>query len=160
MASLTITFTASADTGDIVIELDDDMNNGRSEFLYGEKAYFKVFYDPSLVLYVTSSDGVITAEGMGQDSVEDDYEFTDGTEQSVSKPIMSIIDYTWFGNNLGTIRKTGLYTFECADTPDPATKVGIARVQYASQFARYAITVGTKPYDTYSVMVSCVGKNE
>ncbi len=160
MASLSITFTASSETGDIVIELDDDRNNGKSEFLYGEKAYFKVFYDPSLVLYVTSSDGTITSEGNGQEIVEDDYEFISDSEQTVSKPIMSIVDYTWLGNSLGTISKTGLYTFECSDTPDPSNNIGVARVRYASQFARYAVTVGSKPYDTYNVVVSCVGKNE
>ncbi len=158
MATITITFTATAETGDVVIELDNEMNKGKTQFLYGEKAYFKVFYDPSLVLSVTASDGTITEEGYGQEQIEETFNFVDTNEVKVRKPILSLVETTWFGQSLGSLQKDGLFKLVASEQPNPENKVAIAKVKYVTQFKRYAIRVSNKPYDEYPVLVSVVGK--
>lgn len=160
MSSLTITFSKTgAGIENIVIEPDEEKNDGKSSFLYGEKAYFKVFADPDLELILKSTDGTLTDEGQGQEQVEEEITFLERAEQNTRKPCLSLTSYDWLGNSLASITKTGLFLIKCELTPEPAgdNGIGLARLKYNTQFKRYGIKVLEKPYDEYSVIVNITG---
>ena len=158
MASLTITFKSFISEEDILIELDEEKNNGKTEFLYGEKAYFKV-YAPDINYQIVSSDGTITSEGIGQETVEETLEFVEGREQTTSKPIVAINSYSWLGNSLGNISKKDIKTIQAEKEPDAIgpNGIGLLRLQYSTQFIRYSITVPQKQEAEYEVLVVVVG---
>ncbi len=71
-SSITINFqTSCQNAGDIlVIESDEEMNQGKTCFLYGEKYYFKIYPFPvNMVLDIIPSDGIIAPEGSGVDTI-------------------------------------------------------------------------------------------
>lgn len=159
MSSLTITFKTITSDADIIIELDDERNNGKTEFMFGEKAYFKVFADPSVNVSIRATDGTITNEGTGQDVVEENLQFIDSNEATTSKPILSISSYEWLGNSLGTITKKDVKTLQAEKTPDPLgdNGIGLLNVKYLSSFRRYAISVPQiSGKNEYSVLVVAV----
>lgn len=73
-SSITINFQTTCDAVDgeglIVVDSDEEMNAGKSCFLYGEKYYFKVYMFPiNMVLDLIPTDGSISPEGSGVDII-------------------------------------------------------------------------------------------
>lgn len=163
MSSVTISFTTALPTGggkDVVIELDDEKNNGKTTFRYGEKAYFKIFYDPALNVVVDKTDGILTDEGQGQETVEEFVSFIDSKEATLNKPCLNILSVEWLGNSLGSITQQGLYSIITEKTPElgGSNGIGLAKIEYTTQFKRYAISIPEKNVDEYQVIVAATSR--
>lgn len=153
--SITITFCSEVTEEDqaLVVELDDEMNNDKTQFLYGEKAYFKIYkYPSSLSLTITPSDGTIASEGSGTDDEEENITFVNTDTASSSKPVKSISSYSWLGNSLGAV--SGLGTTVNASNEG----VGVLKLDYKSDFVRYSITIGTQSEEEYPIVVFILGE--
>jgi hypothetical protein len=166
--SVTITFISTEDDEEsrkkIIAELDAEMNDDATQFVYNTKAYFRVYTFPDkFVLTLTPTDGVISQEGSedaeeleaivrftttekdAEEAAEEDKEITN--ESSVSKPVKKITSFEWFGTNLGSISADGITI--------TASKfgIGVCKINYTSNFRRYGIIVGTKDEEEYPVIV-------
>ena len=160
MASLTITFKSITDSksGNVSIELDDEKNNGKTEFMYGEKAYFRVFADPGMSVSVLSTDGAISNEGAGVSTETELKEFVEKDTAETSKAIEGIVSHRWLGQDLGNITKSGIKEIKSSQKPDIANgKIGMAEIKYTAHYKRYALSVGQKNEAEYSVLVVVVG---
>lgn len=156
--SVTITFSKAVagggdQEGNLVVELDEEKNAGKSQFLYGEKAYFKVYkYPASMVLTLTSTDGAISSEGSGTSPEEENIAFSNTNEASSSKPVKSIDSSMWFGASLGSVSADG------SKITASQSGIGVLNLKYKSDFLRYAIVVPVKDYDEYPVIVFISGE--
>jgi len=153
MASITITFTKVGEGAEnIVIELDEEKNKGKARFVYGDKAYFRVYSEGNYK--INSTDGSVVKVGSISSTEEEFVQFVDSKQVKVSKPINSLLSTNWFGKSLGNITKTDTFTLECSEDVDPSSgKIGIAKVKYASRYDLYYITLPKKPQPEYPVLV-------
>lgn len=152
--SITVNFYSevSEEYQALVIDLDDEMNEEKTQFLYGEKAYFRIFkYPSSLSITITQSDGDITSEGSGSSEEEETIIFVSTDEASSSKPIKSITSYEWFGNSLGSVSAIG------TNVKTSQSGVGVLKLNYTADFERRAISVSTKDEEIYPVVVFVIG---
>lgn len=150
--SITVTFVTEADPA-LVVELDDEMNNDKTQFCYGEKAYFRIYKYPStLELTITQSDGTIASEGSGTSDEEETITFVDTDSSSASKPIESISSYSWLGNSLGAVSGIG------TTVKSSNEGVGVLKLEYTSDFVRYSITIGLQEEEEYPIVVFIVGE--
>ena len=159
--SISIRFTVAGGAGElpIVIELDNEMNDGRTEFLFGSRAYFKIFSPPGVNYQLRSSDGTILGEGNGLDTIKEYISFIEEKTATVSKPVVGPFTFTWLGVSLGNIIKKNFFEVECEKQPGVENGCGIAYVEYQTQFNRYSITVQSPANDIkeYEVLVVAYG---
>jgi hypothetical protein len=165
MANQTITITFVSETGDggggagneiIQVELDSERNNGKTRFLFGEKAYFKIYKYPSTMrLTLDSTDGTIFDEGSGTSDEEELITFSNSNEGSADKPIKSVTSSNWIGRSLGSISAAGR-------TVTASQKgIGVLDFKYKADFIRKSISVPVKDgYDEYPVVVLVSGGEE
>ncbi|MCD6124284.1 hypothetical protein J7J62_03830 [bacterium] len=149
-ASIVLTFAASCAVEDhfINVEMDDEKNQGKTCFLYGEKIYFRVFTNPkNMNIRLESSDGSIFNEGTGYFEHEEDIQFANVNEANTQYPIDSVISSNWLGNSLGSI--------SVSDTIIRTSETGVAilRLKYGVIYRSYAVSVGPRDYDEYPVLV-------
>lgn len=158
--SLTVTFVTDVITDDsgtpinasIQVALDSVRNNDRTQFLYGSKAYFKVYSAPSdMSLQLIASDGTITEEGSGTEDIDDVVTFGNSDNGSVTYPVQSIVASEWLGKSLGAVHGEGNRVVSVN------SGVGILDVTYRTPFRRYAISVPTKDVDEYAVAIYIQG---
>jgi hypothetical protein len=152
--SINITFvTAEVAAGEsLVVDLDADMNDDKSQFEYGEKAYFRIFaYPDSMIITVEKSDGTITSEGSGEAEVEEDIVFANTNTATSSKPVKSIVSQEWLGTSLGSVSATG--------TKITASQEGVAvlKLTYKADFERRALSLPTQDEDEYTVVIFIQG---
>jgi hypothetical protein len=160
--TVTITFVSEtagegeggADNQIIQIELDSEKNNGKNQFLFGEKAYFKIYKYPStLNIVLDSTDGTIFDEGSGTSDEEELITFANSNEGSSDKPIQSVFSSTWIGRSLGAISASG------RTVTASQLGIGVLDFKYKSDFIRKSITVPVKTgYDEYPVVVLVSGE--
>jgi len=149
--SIVLTFAASCAAEDhyITAEMDDEKNQGKTCFLYGEKIYFRVITIPKdMNIRLEPSDGSVSNEGTGYFEYEEDVQFANTNEANTQYPIDSIVSSEWLGNSLGSISVVG-------DNIIRATESGVAilRLKYGVTYRSYAATVGPRDYPEYSVLV-------
>lgn len=158
--SLTVTFLTEVITDDsgepieasIQVALDSARNNDRTSFLYGSKAYYQVFTAPStLTLTNTPSDGTITSEGAGLETIETIITFPNTNQSSVTYPVYSIESTEWLGNDLGAVHSEG------DKIVSAQAGVGVLKITYKAYFRRYAISVPQRDEDEYRVIVYILG---
>lgn len=155
--SISITFvTEKVAAGEaLVVELDTEKNDDKTQFLYGEKAYFKIYTFPEdMVLVVTPSDGDITLEGSGESEEEEVVLFTNVSESSCSKPVSSITDSKWLGTSLGSVSAVGQKITVSSEG------VAVLNLEYKAKFRRYALSLSEKEEDEYVVIVYIQGNGE
>lgn len=139
----------------LVVELDADKNEDKTQFLYGEKAYFRVYrYPDSMTVTITESDGTITNEGSGSSDEEEDITFANTKEGSCSKPVKSITSSKWLGNSLGSVSAEG--------TKITASSKGVAvlKLGYTASYRSHALSLSAKDEDSYTVVVFVQGGDE
>lgn len=150
---VTITFVVAPDIEAVYAELDDDRNDDKTQFVYDEKAYFKVFTTPAnLSINLTSTDGSITFEGNGEEDIEELLVFTETEEGeenqvTVTRPITSLISTDWLGNSLGAL------SVEENVITASLLGIGVCKVTYRTSFRRYALYLSERDEDTYTVIV-------
>ena len=151
--SVTIEFVAVTVAAELILQLDSVMNDEKTSFEYGEKAYFQAFsYPVSMVLALTPTDGVISNEGSGTSDEEDEIvTFVDSDEESVSKPVLSITSYNWLGTSLGSVASDGTKIITSVKG------TGVLKITYTSNFRRYGLVLPTKDEESYPVIVVVVG---
>lgn len=152
--SISISFvTAEVAAGEaLVVELDDDKNDDKTEFLYGETAHFRIYKYPSdMEVTITQSDGSISSEGGGTSEEEEDIIFTDTDESSCTKPAKSIISSNWLGNSLGSVSAEG--------TKISVSSKGVAvlRLKYKTEYTGRGLSLGGQGEDSYTVIVYVQG---
>lgn len=150
--SLTVSFVTSSEQASqdatIDVSLDSSRNDGKTQFLYGEKAYYKVYtYPISASITQVQSDGLITIEGSEYETINDIINFANTNESSVSYPVNNIVSTDWFGTSLGAVSSTG------KTITSSQSGVGVLKISYRTYFRRYAISVPTKSETTYNVLV-------
>lgn len=155
--SISISFvTAGAADGEVLAaELDSEKNGNKTQFLYGEKAYFRVYtYPESMGLTITESDGHVTSEGSGTVDEEENIVFTNSNEGSCSKPVSSITSSKWLGNSLGSVSAAG------TKIKTSSKGVAVLKLNYRANFKRYALSLSAKADDSYTVVVYIQGGEE
>ena len=82
-SSLTISFNTTTGSTDkiLIIDLDDEKNDDRTTFLFGETVHFRVFTDCDEVLFFPS-EGSVSGTGSGTATVEDTITFTEPPESA------------------------------------------------------------------------------
>lgn len=163
-SSITVTFVtqtsedAEENNQSIHVELDDEKNlevygEEKSQFLYGEKAYFRIYkYPDSLAISLTQSDGTLTNEGSGTSETSENISFTNTNEGSAAKPVNQITGSSWLGKSLGAVSAVG------TTVSASQTGVGVLKLEYTSNFTRHAISVEQKTEDEYPVIVFISGE--
>lgn len=135
------------------VELDADLNDDKTCFLYGEKVYFRVYHDATLVITVEASDGAVFLHSVGAiDSEEENVSFVNTNEASTAKMVMTLNSYSWFGKSLGTLLHTG-----GASVRAGSSGVAIAAVTYTTQYDVYSVTLSDKGVESYPVLVLVTG---
>lgn len=151
--SITISFYSEvAADGSLNLDLDSEMNDDKTQFLYGVKAYFRVFkYPIDMVVELIKSDGTLAEEGSGVSEEEEMVMFVNTDTSSINKPLKSIVSYEWFGTSLGAISAEGNVI------KSSISGVGVLKLTYESDFNRHSITIGEKESDEYPVIVFALG---
>lgn len=140
----------------INVELDDDLNKGRTCFLYGEKVYFRVNYSDNLIISIKSSSGSIFFEYKDRTSIEtENISFVDSEESTTSKTIFSIISYKWFGASLGTILKTGDSTVRASNSG-----IALAELNYNTKYDVYSVVLSAQSEETFPVLIVVIGTDK
>lgn len=151
--AVTIQFVAVSLNEELLVELDSVRNDEETQFKYGDKAYFRVYsYPIALSLTLTPTDGSISEEGNGDSDEEELISFIATNQGSTSKPVRSITSRSWLGNSLGSVSAVG----SALTTSQEGT--GVLKITYKSNFRRFALTLGTRDEDTYTVIVVVTGE--
>ena len=116
------------DSAYIYIELDDVRNGGQSSFNITDTIYLRVYSSEPYTMQVTS--GTITRIAVDEVRLANgDIILFDGeVYPSVSKPIDSVGDVIWYGNDLGAVSKV-VASEVSAELAGPET-LGIAKTAY------------------------------
>ena len=163
-ASITIQFGiqdgVDPDTGEpiqnIQVELDDEHNtqvygDAKSQFDFGEVAYFRTFVFPSnLAITMDNSDGTLgTNLATGNKAIENEnITFSDADEASPQYPIKAgTFVAQWYGK--------GAPSWSIVDDKIKLNKksLGFLRASYTTSFKRHSISVGTKDFAPYPVII-------
>ena len=154
-SSVNIEFRISCEAeGELLsVELDDDLNEGRTCFLYGEKVYFRAYHSLNLTITVESSDGSIFLESVGAtDTEEENLSFANTDEASTAKTIFTLNSYSWFGRSLGALLHVGRSAVRASKSG-----VAIAAVKYTTQYDVYSIMLPSRGVDSYPVLILVTG---
>lgn len=171
-SSLTISFVATA-SGDqfIDLELDDDLNNEKTSFLFGETAFFRVFTNCSTVDFYLS-EGSISSVGSGSIEMTEVITFTEPPESaggkasdntaSLSHPAKS---GTFSATKLGSGTGCGTLSIDVANTKQVNASLagpGAYLVSYTSDYSVKKIVGPNMPSgwdieESYPVVVLAVG---
>ena len=139
----------------LVVDLDKEKNEDKTQFVYGDRAYFRIYtYPEDMELIITESDGHVSSQGSGESEEEAFIVFKDTSEGSCSKPVSTLISSKWLGNSLGSISIEG--------TKITASSKGVAvlKLKYKADFRRYALGLSSKGEDTYTVVVYIQGSRK
>lgn len=154
-SSIVVEFKISceAEVGVLSVELDAELNGGRTCFLYGEKVYFRVYYSSNLTIKIETSDGVVFLESVDATSVEEEnISFANTNEASTAKSISTLDSYSWFGRSLGTLLHVGESAIRAG-----TSGVAIAAVKYTTQYDVYSLTLSDRGIESYPVLVLVTG---
>jgi hypothetical protein len=158
--AITVTFVTEDELTDaegniytsLQVELDSDRNEGETRFLFGSKAYYRIFKSPTdLVIAQTQSDGIITSEGVGTEEITEYITFADTNKGTIGYPLDSIVSAAWLGNDLGALSYVGNIVTASQ------TGVGVLKVVYNAIFTRHAISVNVDGETEYAVLIYITG---
>ena len=154
-ASLTVAFVNATSNADVVIELDAERNNNKTQFQFGTQAFFLVYAPLDLALNIDQSDGTVTPQGFGTKMITENLTAVDAQTQTTAKVMTSVASSAWYGNSMGAVAKTApkTLTFEKLPAPGSPNGVAIGTVDYYAPFRRFAITVPDQGVPTYNVLV-------
>jgi hypothetical protein len=151
-ANLSITFASDCEPGnEITIELDADLNDDKSCFLFGQTAYFRVYTKPlDLVFDIYCSDPLASifykenvTESNDQTKQVQQIEFIEEQQGTLDKPASSLTSYKWFGNDLGTIELKSPKAI-LAQNKVNDMYFGVAELKYIAPYRVYGLIVYTK----------------
>lgn len=153
--SITISFCSevSEEGQSLVMDLDEEENDEKTQFLYGTKAFFRVFKFPyTLSVELFKSDGTLAGEGSGTADIEETITFANTDTASISKPGASLVSYSWLGNSLGSV------SIEGGTVKSSKVGVGVLRLVFRAPFDRHSVTLGEKEdIDEYPVIIFALG---
>ena len=170
--SLTISFTIEGmeQQYQLSAEVNADDNNGKTSFLFGDTAYYRVYKSSNIAsMIVITSDG---SEALANSNItatlsDEIVTFSGSSESSTSKPMITLISATALGSSaLGTISANGEAGVKCSKVSsgplDPI--VGVYRVTYRTQYALRRLSGVAQPsgfglgdFTSYPVLVYIVG---
>ncbi len=147
-ASLVINYATLAAGARISMELDSDLNDGRSTFSAGDTAYFRVYSNVDFALHTTA--GTVVKGALTTGSVEDNIQFVQEREVTVSKEIVSIGSVTWFGANGGEVTRADEFTVRI-----PTAGIFIGKLDYTSHYYSCRLSGITIPdgLDEFPILV-------
>ena len=158
--AITVTFVTEDEITDedgnvytsLQVELDSDRNDGETRFLFGSKAYYRIFKSPdTLVIIQTQSAGVITDEGSGTEEVTSYITFANTNKGTLTYPLESIVSAEWLGNDLGALSYIGNIV------TSSQSGIGVLKVVYNAAFTRHAISVNVDGVTEYAVLIYITG---
>jgi hypothetical protein len=160
-SNITITFSTLTGDGNIQIELDDVLNNEKSQFGFGDVAHFKVYTspldmefdcycsDPAATFVPPTAGNVVQQAITDEDNVN--LSFIDTDESNISYPCNGgLVATRWFGNNWGPLSLIG-DTVVRANRPSPALPLtqsnacAICRVNYNTEYHPGSVSVVETP---------------
>jgi len=140
---------STTDADRIVLELDSERNADKSEFNYGEKALVRAFSWPvDLVYGMASSDGEVTSEGNGTETLTEVLSFANTNEAALSKPCVQILSTEWLGSDLGNVTTVSSTTVRAS-----RSGVGILEISYVASFRRFGVMLPARDRDDYPVLL-------
>jgi hypothetical protein len=172
-SSLTISFNTTTGSSDqfIDLELDDDLNDDKSSFLFGDTVYFKVFTNCSTVDFYLSEGSIINV-GSGTDDVTEIITFSEPPESAggVASDNTASLSYpakdgTFSATKIGSGTGCGTITVDSVDSKQVNASLagpGAYIVTYKSDYLSKKITGPNMPYEwdtdeSYPVVVVAVG---
>lgn len=158
-ATLVVNFGgANEGAGGLSIELDArpaGYNAGRSSFGAGDNPAFLVFATSDVTIdALEASAGSIALIGGGTMTIEEDLQFADVAEASLSRPFYNGFNYKWLGNNLGA----PLLNESQVRIAVPG--VGVLRISYETYFIAYRLNGVPVPLNSetsFPVLVVATG---
>jgi len=160
--SITIQFVTPDDQLDddgnvvqsISVELDADRNAGRSQFMWGDIAYFKTYRVPAdLSIQLAESAGTLsTFIYAGTDNIENEQMvFSMSDNASPSKPIATgTFESEWFGR---APEPSVTVTENGGQVKLNRVSLGFLRASFNSNFDGHSITIGEQPFSPYPIIV-------
>ncbi|MDY6903680.1 MAG: hypothetical protein SWH61_03250 [Thermodesulfobacteriota bacterium] len=152
------------ETASLSVELDDVRNNDKSQFLFGETAWFRVFRHPSnMAITITPSDGEILNGGVDTCEKTEQVTFAGVSQVDLSAAIKSLDGVSWLGNDLGSLTLVKPSTLQLAGSHDcennPANCVGVAQVEFTAEFLSRGLSGISRPggVTSYPVIVHILG---
>ncbi len=135
----------------LAVELDSELNGGRSSFQKGDSVYFRVYADVNYTVY-ESSGSTQKTQTKKTENVEDLVSFLENVG-STSKYIKTYTSVTWYGTSGGTVTKIGATSLKCG-TP---TTGSIGLVKYTTEFDVWKLTPPTFAGDSYAILIVIQG---
>ena len=138
--SITITIKSpEKDNEYLSVELDDIMNNNKTEFQPGDTVYLLVYTYPfDMPLITDISDGMLQEEGTITLNKEDFLCFDDpqNNETEVSYPILNVQSHQWLGVSSGSITPAGTKVIR-----EEIGRVAIAKLTWQTKARRFKIVL-------------------
>jgi hypothetical protein len=163
-ANLTISFATRCDVSDSInVELDADLNEDKSCFLYGDTAYFRVYTnpldmeydmyisDPSASLFVYWPPGHSLTVLPTEDK-EETLEFVEEETASLEKPTEALDSTLWYGNNLGVLILSGNQEVRVSNKVNDMY-FGTCKITYKAPYKVYGLILYTKAETEWPVIV-------
>ncbi|KJR41316.1 hypothetical protein MCHI_002785 [Candidatus Magnetoovum chiemensis] len=170
--SITLSFSTicATDTGltdeenkDITVEPDEDRNEGKTCFAFGEKYYFDVFtIPPDMAITLSTTDGAVKYEGEFTKQVTEQVVFTtlaadeenSSNNADTAKYIQSLDSVTFYGADLGALTKIGSKTVKCANFGH-----SVAEITYTTTYRLYSVTCPPRDTSPYPIDVLVMEEN-
>lgn len=119
--SVSVTFSYRCNAS-IAVELDADLNDDKSCFLYGETVYFRMYSIPSRIpvdIYTSMGNAVLNNNFLSENVEDQEAAFTDEKSFTVTKPIITgPSNVRWFGNDWGPLVKVDQGTMRASAATD------------------------------------------
>lgn len=158
--AITVTFVTEDELEDedgnvytsLQADLDSEANDGETRFLFGSKAYYRIFKSPTdLVVAQVQSAGVITDEGNGTDEITEYITFANTNRGRIGYPLESVVSAEWLGNDLGALSYVGNIV------TSSQVGVGVLKVVYNVIFTRHSISANAEGETEYAVLIYITG---
>jgi len=153
--SITITVKSpTADNEHLSVELDEVMNEGKTEFGPDDDVYLLVYTYPfDMALITDVSDGSLQEVGIVTLEKEDYVCFEPkSNEAEVSYPVLNILSFKWLGVDGGNVSAVGTKVIR-----ENTGRVAVAKLEWQTKARRYKLVLPahlrTEQFDEYQILV-------
>lgn len=152
-ASIIVDFGAAEEGKFIAAELDAEKNGNKSNFVQGDSVYFRVYSNCAYAVTKTSGT-VILVENTETDFLTEVATFVNSNQYTTTKKIKDgTLEVTpvWYGNNLGTLKKTDNTVVSLVNIVD--NPLGVCKIRYKSEYDLWMLNAPSSIPDEYSVVI-------
>jgi hypothetical protein len=162
-ATIVVKFEPSSGASFLTAEVDsreDGLNKGKTNFGPGDTVGILVRKSDDLVISTAIATAGTLVSGAGGSTTEEEFiPFAFTLEGNTGKPVGSITDSAWYGNDLGSFSIPSNTTNITLLDPAAKDSVGVLYLNYTSPYLAYYLTAPTQlnGKKTFEILVAFVG---